>query len=232
MTPAQRLQIEQSEKRQKINELLGVEELSDEQRSELDTLTKRMQNLEVELRAALVAEGEPETRDLPADSEQRERIELRSRASLTNFLLAAARGRMADGAEAELQAAAGVQGIPLELWDVPETRAATEAPSTVGVNLDPIRPAVFAASVAPRLGIEMPRVSSGTYATATVTTSMTAAAKAKGVQIFQSVNPANLPFSRCCVVVGFGIRTPAARVRGRFAATLHRSGLTSTRHGM
>ena len=55
---------------------------------------------------------------------------------------------------------------------------------------------------------------------------------ADGVQIFQSVNPANLPFSRCCVVVGFGIRTPAARVRGRFAATLHRSGLTSTRHGM
>ena len=52
------------------------------------------------------------------------------------------------------------------------------------------------------------------------------------VQIFQSVNPANLPFSRCCVVAGFGIRTPAAPVRGRFAATLHRSGLTSTRHGM
>ena len=52
------------------------------------------------------------------------------------------------------------------------------------------------------------------------------------VQIFQSVNPANLPFSRCCVVSGFGIRTPAAPVRGRFAATLPRSGLTSTRHGM
>ena len=58
------------------------------------------------------------------------------------------------------------------------------------------------------------------------------AASRRRVQIFQSVNPANLPFSRCCVVVGFGIRTPAARVRGRFAATLHRSGLTSTRHGM
>ena len=53
-----------------------------------------------------------------------------------------------------------------------------------------------------------------------------------GVQIFQSVNRANLPLSRCCVVAGFGIRTPAAPVRGRFAAMLHRSGLTSTRHGM
>ena len=52
-----------------------------------------------------------------------------------------------------------------------------------------------------------------------------------GVQIFQSVNRANLPLSRCCVAAGFGIRTPAAPVRGRFAAMLHRSGLTSTRHG-
>ena len=70
---------------------------------------------------------------------------------LTNYLLAAARGRMVDGAEAELQAASGISGhgIPLELWDVPteqrgaegerETRAITPAPGTVGVNLDPIR---------------------------------------------------------------------------------------------
>ncbi len=89
---------------------------------------------------------------------------------LTNYLLAAARGRMVDGAEAELQAASGISGhgIPLELWDVPteqrgaegerETRAITPAPGTVGVNLDPIRPAVFANSIAPRLGVEMPRV--------------------------------------------------------------------------
>ena len=87
--------------------------------------------------------------------------------------MSAARGRMVDGAEAELQAAAGVggHGIPLELWDVPisrrdgegerETRAITPAPGTVGVNLDAIRPAVFANSIAPRLGIEMPRVMSG-----------------------------------------------------------------------
>ena len=77
-------------------------------------------------------------------------------------------------------------GIPLELWDVPierrdsegerETRAITPSPSTVGVNLDVIRPAVFANSIAPRLGIEMPRVMSGTYASATITTSQSATA--------------------------------------------------------
>ena len=94
---------------------------------------------------------------------------------------------MVAGAEHELCAAAGVSGIPLELWDVPgaeqrqgaEQRAVTPAPGTVGINLDPIRPAVFANSIAARLGIDMPRVASGTYASATITTSQTAAAKQK-----------------------------------------------------
>ena len=186
MTPAQRLQLEQSEKRQRINELLAQDELTDEQRAELDTLTKRMQALEVELRAAIVAEPEPETRDAPADAEQRERIELRSKASLTAYLRAALSGKQVSGAEAELAQAAGVNGIPIELWDVPEARAETRAdaptgaPGTVGVNLDPIRPMIFANSVAPRLGIDMPRVQSGTFASATITTALTAGAKAAG----------------------------------------------------
>ena len=56
----------------------------------------------------------------------------------------------------------------------------TPAPGTVGVNLDPIRPAVFANAILPRLGVEMPRVMSGTYATGTITGSQSAAALAKG----------------------------------------------------
>ena len=48
------------------------------------------------------------------------------------------------------------------------------------MNLDRIRPQVFANSIASRLGIEMPRVASGTYASATITTALTAGAKAKG----------------------------------------------------
>ena len=85
---------------------------------------------------------------------------------------------MPSGAEAELAAAAKVSGIPIELWDVPGacgtalcrgTRDHACAPGTVGINLDPIRPAVFANSIAARLGIDMPRVnSSGTFATATI----------------------------------------------------------------
>ena len=201
MTPAQKrlrdLRDRQSRDRQRMAELAVADELTDETRAELDQIEKATPDLERQIRAASVAletdEREAETRAATApDAEQRERIELRSKAMLTNYLMNAARGRMADGAEAELQSAAGISGhgIPLELWDVAhperrsaedgrETRAITPAPGTIGVNLDPIRPAVFANSIAPRLGIEMPRVLSGTFASGTITTSQTASARAK-----------------------------------------------------
>ena len=133
-------------------ELAVVEELTDEQRSELDVIEKGTPDLERQLRAATIA-LEDEVKDAETraandpDAGQRERIELRSKAMLSNYLMNAARGRMADGAKAELQAAAGVSGhgIPLELWDVPiehrhgedgrEVRAIMPAPGTVGVNL-------------------------------------------------------------------------------------------------
>ena len=192
MTKLQKIQLEQSERREAVNAALAKDELNDEERTKLAADSKRLQELEVEYRAAITAEGETEPRQtgegVTLDSETRERVELRGRCSVGRYLQAAARGQVVSGAEAELAAAAGVEGgIPLELWEPDprearsesEARAITPAPSTVGVNLDPIRPAVFAASIAPRLGIEMPRVGSGTFATATVTTNQTAKAKAK-----------------------------------------------------
>ena len=187
MTPAQKIQLRLSQVRKRLNEISGLEgdAFTDEIRSEAESLQNEYSDLEIRHQAVIVAEGEPETRELNGpDAEMRERIELRSKASLTGYLQAALAGRQVAGAEAELQAAAGIgNGIPLELWDTPvETRAdaSTGAPGTVGVNLDPIRPAVFANSIAPRLGIEMPRVASGTYASATITTSLTAGSKEKG----------------------------------------------------
>ena len=191
MTPAMRrlreLRDRQSRERQRMAELAMMDELNAETRAELDRLESGTPDLERQMRAAQTAadnEGEPQTRDLP-DGERRERLELRSRASLTNYLLAAAAGRQLDGAELELQRAAGVNQIPVELFDVPpplEQRAdaATTAPSTVGINLAPIQPAIYARSIMPRLGVAMPRVESGTYATATVTTNLSAGARVAG----------------------------------------------------
>ena len=63
MTRSQKLTVRLSEVRQRLNELLGVEDRSDEQNAELETLTGEAQKLEPELRAAIVAEGDPtETR--------------------------------------------------------------------------------------------------------------------------------------------------------------------------
>ena len=196
MTDAQKrlreLLARQSQQRQRMAELAAMDELTDETRTELDTLERGTPDLERQLRAARIAvedEGAGETRETPeGDAETRERIELRGKARLTEYLLARAQGRLVAGAEAELCAAAGVQGIPLELWDTEqrqdrETRDITPAPGTVGVNLDPIRPAVFANSIAARLGIDMPRVASGTYATGTIATSQTADTKAKSAAI-------------------------------------------------
>ena len=187
MTNAQKIALRLSEVRQRLNEVAGLEgeAFTDEVRQEAQGLQTEYTDLETRHRAAIVAEGQPETRVVAQDAEHRERMELRGRAQLGNFLLNALRGRAATGAEAELQAAAGIEdGIPLELWDTSrqmERRAddPTDAPGTVGVNLDSIRPAVFANSIAPRLGIEMPRVDSGTYASATITTSLTSTAEDK-----------------------------------------------------
>ena len=191
MTNAQKIRLRLSQVRQRLNEISGLEgdAFTDEIRAEADTLQSEYADLETRHRAAIVGEGETRATGDDLDAEARERLALRSRASLTSYLRAALSGRQVDGPEAELRAATGIgDGIPLELWDVPsvngnrETRAdaPTGAPGTVGVNLDRIRPQVFANSIAPRLGIEMPRVSTGTYASATITTSLTTGSHAKG----------------------------------------------------
>ena len=192
MLPIHRLQVEQSEKRQRINAILVQDEVADEERAELGALTERAQQIEVELRAALVAQGEAETHPVTQDAEFRERLELRSRARLTNYVLSALLGRLASGAEAELQAAAGVTQIPIELFDV-EQRAdmATVSPTSgTGVNLDPIYPLIYARSVLPRVGVAMPRVGSGGYSSMTITTGLSAAAVVAGAA--QESTPATL----------------------------------------
>ena len=63
----------------------------------------------------------------------------------------------------------------------PELRAATPAPSTgQGATLTPIQPFIFAPSIAPRLGIDMPSAPSGSYSEMTISTALPAARKAKG----------------------------------------------------
>ena len=174
-------------------ELAQVDELSEEQRSELDTIEKTTPDLERQIRAAAVAleeeEREQKTRETnEPDAETRERLELRSKARLGDYLEAALGGRLISGPSAEYAAAVGVtNGIPVELFSHPEPRverradAVTPSPgSNEGVNVAPIFPAIFARAILPRLGVAMPQVGSGAFATMTINTSLTAASQAKG----------------------------------------------------
>ena len=181
MTRSQKLTVRLSEIRQKLNDLLGVEDRSDDQSAELETLTAEAQRLEPELRAAIVAEGDPaETRtDTTEDAEDRERRELRGKVTLADYIGAAvAQGDAgsAGGAAAEYAAAMGCPGmVPLTMCGptteeraaatarAVEHRAVTPAPadSDVPHTHAPIVPALFDRSVAGYLGIEMPTVGTG-----------------------------------------------------------------------
>ena len=150
MTQVQKLTIRGSEIRQRLNEISGLEgdALTDEIRAEEPALQAEYRDTETKLRAAVAAEGDPtETRGETLNAEARERLELRGRATLSGYLMAALSGRMPDGAEAEFAAAhhAPAGHVPIDLWEADrpavEHRAATPAPATgTGVTVAPIQP--------------------------------------------------------------------------------------------
>ena len=168
MTTAQKLAVRLSEVREKLNQLSGKDELTDEEQSEMRTVSGEYPALEARHRAAMIGESAEEaaagdTDTDPGDGEDRERRELRSRSRLSRYVGAALDGVPVDGAEAELSAAAGCPGsVPLELFEAradtgdPERRAVTPAPATTDENLAGIVPAIFDRSAAAWLGIEMP----------------------------------------------------------------------------
>ena len=102
MTRKAQLAIEKSEKRQRANELMLKDELTTEERAELDTLTKRLQEIEVELRAAIVLEETNEQRTA-GTPEAREYRAMLDSASLGTIFEAVVEHRQTEGAERELQ---------------------------------------------------------------------------------------------------------------------------------
>ena len=215
MTTKQKIELRQSEVRARLGAIAALEgeARTEEIVTEQGTLMAELRETEPRLQAAIASEEEDVR--LRGDQvatgagESRERLELRDRARVGGFLLAALRGRHVGGAEAELAEAAGVDGIPIELWArTPEQRAISPAPDTVGINFDSIRPYLFAPAVLPRLGVEMPMVESGTFATGTVSTATMAGAVAKSAAV---------PSTAAAITVG---TTTPHRVGARLELTL------------
>ena len=126
MTAEMTLRLRQSEVREAINTLLGLEERTDENRSELRVLTGEAQGLEIEIRAAIVAAPDPD----PATLNDGEGAELRAvlgRVNTGEYAAAAMDQRVPGGAEAELCAALKMRpgDFPLRVL-APEVRATTD----------------------------------------------------------------------------------------------------------
>ena len=232
MTPSQQIELRQTEIPERIAEItkLTGDSYSEEVQAEERALQGEFNGLGRRKISSEIAEGEDlETAKREAGGispELRERIELRSKASLGRYLVAAMRGSAPRGAEAELQAAAGVDGIPIELFEPAEERAITPAPGTTGINLDPIRPAVFAPSIAEKLMIDMPRVPSGTFATGTVTTSTKGDAVAKGTEVPQMAGAITVGTAgpkRVGASLGLAIEDIAAIGQANFEAILRQN---------
>ena len=161
MLKSQKLSIELSEKRERLNVLLDKPELSSEEKEEREKITKRLIEMEPEIRAAITAEGVEERTD-PGES-----LELRAlvdRADLGIIFQSVIEHRATSGAEKELQDhfKLPANAVPLALLrDEPETRAVTPAPGDVGHSQQPIIPGVFPQACAAFLGVAMPTVATG-----------------------------------------------------------------------
>ena len=163
MTPLQRLTLRGSEIRQRLAELGGTPELTDENRAELDGLRNEYQDVERRSQALTIADDAPEP--IETRSEDREFRDLERRSNVGELLDSVLAHRAADGAIAELQQHRGLDAnqIPLALLagDELETRAVTPAPADVGQNQQPIIEYVFPQSAAAFLGVPQPTVGVG-----------------------------------------------------------------------
>ena len=187
MTNAQKLAVRLSEIRQRLNEISGLDDegMTEEVRAEADKLAAEFKNAETQHRSALIAEADEQRAAADdfangnGDGEAAEVRALRGRVRVGEYVGAAIDQRMAEGAEAELNAALGMRGnaFPLSLLaPAPvEARATTNTDSQTtqsGRWLDRL----FAETAAERIGITMESVSPG-VASFPVTTAGASAAQ-------------------------------------------------------
>ena len=173
-----RLQLRQSEIREKLNNLVAKDSLTDDERSDLETLSNEMRDLEPRLRAALLAQEE-------ANREDPKLGEVKSRASLGDYVDALLVHRRAlDGAAAEWNKELGLDGnaIPWEAFDTPvEHRAATTTSQNDGSTMQrPILQRLFARDVFDALGVRLDSVGAGESEYVLLTTGPAPAMKAEG----------------------------------------------------
>ena len=154
MTKAQRALIEiqgkQSELRSRLAVLAAQETRTADEETELTAVETKLSGCEPELRSALAAaaaEDDTARTVETTDPENRERLELRGKTGIGDFLSAAAVGGPVTGAAAEYAAACGVPVggyLPMAIFagsaPTVETRAITPGPAVKGMRCSPTVP--------------------------------------------------------------------------------------------
>ena len=164
MTNAQRLTCELSKAKQRLNALSAGETLSEEETTEIETLSASVQQLEPQLRAAIVSEGAETATVETTKPEDREFREILQKASAGSIISCALRNKSTVGPERELQDHYEISAneIPLELLRTPvEHRALTPAPTDVGVQQAEVTQPVFASGDGAFLGARESMLQSG-----------------------------------------------------------------------
>ena len=186
MTNSQRLSVTISETRQALasaieerNKLKDGEDPSADLVSRMDKLSRDIQRLEVEYRAALVTETSEaeETEERTEDAQSKERDAILAKSSIVPFITEAMGDTKLDGAEAECRAAilgddARAGTVPLDMLlpvtsGEPDIEVRVDAATPVAAEAladgsqAPVLPRVFANSIAARLGVSMPSVPAG-----------------------------------------------------------------------
>ena len=169
MLTSQRLQLELSEMRNKINKMSHSDEYNVD---ELEGLNTQYRQAEVRYQSAIIEEAEETERapDGDIDSQKLEIRELRDNVQVAKYISAALLDEPLAGRERELNAAlqlrgAGMIEMPwsalLSDGDRLQLRAATEAPATGDVMTNRILGRVFSTGALSYLGVSFPSVPAG-----------------------------------------------------------------------
>ena len=171
MTLLQKLTLRLSEIRSKLNELAGLEQLTPEQTSEIETLSKEYQEKETQFRAATIAEGEKATgKEFQENGEGAEIRALKEKVSLRDYFQAAGSGAALVGPAAELNDALELRGggntkVPWTVLMTPELEVEKRASDTSdldgGTAQRPVLRRLFGRSIMESLGIRIDTVPVG-----------------------------------------------------------------------
>ena len=232
MTRLQKLQLRQSEARQKLGELLDVEQRSDSHDEDTKKLTNELRALETDIQGAILAEPEATTTEtVDGDMEGRERRELRERSEVRSYLTSAATGATLTGAEAEYRAAVfGDESrddlMPLDLLLDPDeelerrTDDATTVSTAVPTTQRSISGRVFARSDASYLGAQFVDVGIGETSWPYISAGTSAGTYAEGAVVeadAATISVASASPTRASARYKFAIES-AARIQGMESA--------------